>query len=405
MSAVVNLIELEPTKTAPDLVSHSSEFPRSAIVGSLGQLAKLLSDGTEVPEEFLFATALTAFGAIISGAASVKNGLSSDTRLYTILLGESAKAKKSTAATRMIDFFNSLTGNPFPWKTRASVGSAEGLARAFDKFETSRVLLTYDELRSLVEKTKIRSSVLMPMLAQLFEQTSYNHTTKQETVDVKNARLSLIACCTTGTYETLWTSEAIALGLLNRLFVVCASPKPPVAWPKETDPERLNEIRARILAQLQKANVKFDRTKEAEELWKEWYDSRPSSEHVKRLDTIGFRLMPILALTMDKALIDGEVMRHVLSILKYEYEIRLLTDPIDADSVIAKLEIKIRNFLSSKGPLLPRELRRYTHGDRCGMWAYKQALSNVIEAGDVVINKDSDGKERYCSFETNDKLV
>ena len=76
------------------------KFPQSAIVGSLGEVAHILSKGTEVPIELLYGAGLTYFGSMASGRLKLSIGLESDTRLYSILLGESARVKKSTAIDR-----------------------------------------------------------------------------------------------------------------------------------------------------------------------------------------------------------------------------------------------------------------------------------------------------------------
>src|SRR5689334_4684962 len=51
----------KPAATTPAQKPHYStlEFPRDAMVGSIGDLARLLAKGTEVPEEFYFAAGLT----------------------------------------------------------------------------------------------------------------------------------------------------------------------------------------------------------------------------------------------------------------------------------------------------------------------------------------------------------
>jgi hypothetical protein len=386
-TATVNPTIFIPLKPAP-------VFPRSAIVGSLGNLARTLSEGTEVSEEFIFAVALAYFGGITSGELKLRIGLESETRLYVILLGESARAKKSTAVDRVDKFFQSIQ-SPFQWKSLSSVGSAEGLAKELQR--TPRVILNYDELRSLVDKTKIRGSVLMPTVASLFERHNYSHTTKNESVDIKNGRLSLVACCTIGTYENLWTSDAINLGLPNRLFIVHADAKPSVPWPKEIDEGKMDLLRKHIQSQLQRATQTFERTAEAEVLWNNWQTTLPHSEHAKRLDTIGFRLMPVLALTMDKAVVDADVVRHVIDILNYELEVRILYDPIDSDDKIASIETKIRRQLQIRGFLTKRELRRFTNADRIGVWAFEKALENLAKGSDPDIQKveTADGREGY----------
>ena len=61
-------------------------------------------------------------------------------------------------------------------------------------------------------------------------------------------------------------------------------------------------------------------------------------------------------------------------------------DPVDAENKIAALEEKIRRVLTAKGPRSTRELRRDTHADRVGLWAFEQALKNLVAAGDIELD-------------------
>jgi hypothetical protein len=86
---------------------------------------------------------------------------------------------------------------------------------------------------------------------------------------------------------------------------------------------------------------------------------------------------------MDKTEIDPEVIGIVAKLLDYEFKVRLLTDPIDADNKVAKLEESVRRNLKVRGPLTQRELRRWTHGDRDGIWAFDAAVTNLMRVGDI----------------------
>jgi hypothetical protein len=145
----------------------------------------------------------------------------------------------------------------------------------------------------------------------------------------------------------------------------------------------LSAIRDRVTRQLERLPGTFNISPDANALWHEWYLALPESVHAKRLDTIGFRLMAILALTMDKDAVDLEVVEAAVMILNYELAIRTATDPIDANGLIAKLEERIRRQLKVKRPLMDRDLRRHAHGDREGIWAFEQAKKNLIHVGDV----------------------
>src|SRR5262249_24997512 len=161
-------------------------------------------------------------------------------------------------------------------------------------------------------------------------------------------------------------SEAVSIGFPNRLFVVGADRKCKIAWPAQPDAERLAAIRAELLQQLSRLPLSLEATTEAKSQWEKLYLVLPSSEHVIRLDTRGFRLLTLIALTTGKTAIDTETVSTVRLILDYELKMRELTDPIDADNLIAKLEEKIRRVLAQKGPLKKRELKKAVNAHRTG---------------------------------------
>jgi hypothetical protein len=362
-------------------------FPLNAAKGVLAEFAHQLANGTEVPEEFYFVAALAMFGAACSPDLTMDIGMEIDTRFYTVLLGDSYSVKKSTAMRNTIDFFSKLAIRPL--KVTHGVGSAEGLAR--ELVTNPCLVLAHDELRSFLDKTKVQSSVLLPMATSLFESHDWDNLTKEKDkcVSVRNAHLSLIGCCTTATYENMWSQEAIAIGFPNRLLLVNADAKPKVAWPKAATDVALRDIKARIQELLARLPLKYEISPDAKRQWEVWYEGLPSTEHVKRLDTIGLRLLPVLALTNDKPIIDKETVEAVCAILDYELRLRILTDPIDADDRIAKLEERVRRTLKSRGALSNRELRRSVHAEREGVWAYERAMKNLLRAGDI---SESEGR-------------
>jgi hypothetical protein len=359
----------------------SLEFPREAMVGSIGDLARLLAHGTEVPEEFYFAAGLTMLGALCAGRLSVELAFDVEPRLYTVLLGESYAVKKSTAMKKMVQCFQRFDTPPV---VQYGVASAEGLARILK--HNPNLVLAYDELQMFIQKSQVTASALLPVVTSLFEQNHWDNATKVEkySVKIEGAHLSLLGCCTSDTYASMWTPQAIAIGFLNRLFIVNADRRVRVAWPSPPSPVALTAILDHVSEQMKRLPKRYDITGEAKLAWKEWYDNVPPTEHARRLDTIGFRLLGLIALSTDKDVIDEETVRTVAAILDYELNIRTLTDPIDADTIIAKLEEAIRRQLEKRGALNERALRQYTGADKKGLWAFKQALANVIQFKDVV---------------------
>lgn len=191
-------------------VARKIAFPYSVMRGTLGELARELTKGTEVPEEFVYVAALTCLGAMVSGRLTLNLGLDSDTRLYTVLLGTSYAARKSSAMKKTLEFFQSLE-SASKLAVSHGVASAEGLLETPTASQST--LLAYDELRAFFDKTRIESSTLLPMVTSLFEQHNWDNRSKMKPLSVRDARLSFMGCCTTDTYEHVFHNEAISIGL------------------------------------------------------------------------------------------------------------------------------------------------------------------------------------------------
>jgi hypothetical protein len=288
---------------------------------------------------------------------------------------------------KAINFFEPWFRQPGPTvlgpvEVLHGIGSAEGLARSLEQHKI--ILVAYDEFRAFFDKSKVESSVLLPMVASLFEGNSWDNPTKRGPISVRDAHLVLIGCCTQETYERMWNSQAVAIGLPNRLFVVWADRKGKVAWPKAPDAALLRAIKDRITRQLARLPQTFEITPHARSQWECWYKELPEkSVHTKRLDTLGFRIMEILALSLDKDVVDWDVIERTTAILNYEHKIRMNTDPIDADTLFAQMEEKIRRALRRKPGADDRILKQCTNAHRTGLWVYQTAMHNLQYAGEV----------------------
>jgi hypothetical protein len=167
----------EAEEEAPPKTS-SIPFPAECLVGSLGDFARVMSEGSEVPPEFYFACGLTMVGAIAADRLKLELSFEVEPRLYTVLLGESYRVKKSTALKHSVEFFGEIA-RALGYRTHAAVdggskksherddfgvlygvASAEGLTRCFQQCRS--LVLAYDELRALIDKATITGSSLLP---------------------------------------------------------------------------------------------------------------------------------------------------------------------------------------------------------------------------------------------------
>lgn len=364
------------------------DFPKSAYRGWAGKFASVHSRVCEAPKPFFYASALTYIGAILGRRLKHIDSHNIEPRLYTVLIGISGLTRKSTALKMTSSFFRDLPDTGM--RVLNGVGSAEGLANVFEK--NTRVLVSFDELKAFVGKATIRSSVLLPMFATLFEDNVFANPTKKRSIDLKDAQLSVLAACTGDTFESMWTASFFDLGFINRLFLVAGHTERIHAMPKDPlsrDIARLRREWHRLCEEIPTDGYVI--TSQGWEAWENWYGfTRYQGDMLTtRLDTIGLRLMLLIAFTRGEEQITVSVINDVIAIIEYELAVRRACAPVDALNSIAELEQKILRLLDSAGSKRVNigAIRRDTHAQRHGLWAFEQALRNLTACSDIVAER------------------
>jgi hypothetical protein len=375
--------------TKPD--ETSIVFPSHIMSGAAGQFANVYGSVLETPQEFLFMAFLTVLGTLLATKVTLATELKPQPRLYTLLLGQSANARKSTAIDTVVEFFQ---GYSKKLEISRGVGSAEGLQKEMEGAEGG-LLLVQDEFSQLITKGKIDASVLVPMINTLFESNSYENQTKNSGIRLDKAYLSILAASTTDTYERIWTPSLIAIGFPNRIFIVPGAAQRKIAIPRKVSGDEKRELMAMVddVVQHVDRHRELNLTPEAKGLYSTWYSEKENSIHALRLDTISLRLMILLTINELKPEVDEEIVRKVIEIANWQLKTRKLHDPIDAENNIARMEEKIRRQLAA-GPKTDRVLRQKTNADRAGLWFYETAKNNLKRAGEIV----SDGKTEKWSL-------
>jgi len=360
--------------------------------GWAGEFSKVYSEHTEAPRSFYFMAALTCLGILLSGRVTLASAVSPQPRLFTLILGESADDRKSTAIKLTVDFFQEAIED-FP--VCHGVGSAEGMAQKF-KEKGSKLLLVHDEFRSFVSKSKIEGSILLSTTNTLFESNCYQSATKKHSISLGDVHLAILGASTVETYANMFDPVFLDIGFLNRLFVVKDHGSRRFHIPPKIGEEKKKAL-ARGLGALLKAvkeaseggALEIGIIPEAEAIFKDWYMNLPKTQTAKRLDTYGLRLLPLLAINNDKMRIDCETVQRVITLLDYELQVRAETDPIDADSKIAVMEERIRRVLK-KGSKGSRDLRKAVHYERGGLFVFNVALKNLTQAKDVRFDRKAE---------------
>jgi hypothetical protein len=279
-----------------------------------------------------------------------------------------------------VDFFrHSLEGFPVCW----GIGSAEGLQKRLA--QGNRLLLCFDEVKQFISKCKIEGSVLLPCVNTLFESNHYENRTKTTDIYLEKVYLAMLGASTVATYENTWSSQFTDIGFGNRLFLVPGSGERRFSLPaKIPEPER-NHLKQRLGQILRHVaeRLEFSLTRPAWEVYDQWYLGLEKSVHIRRLDTYALRLMPLLAINELKSEVDEDIVRKVIALCDWQYRVRKLHDPIDADGKLAHMEQRIRQQLANRGNLTERELKKFTNAYKAGLSCYDSAKRNLEKAGEL----------------------
>jgi len=365
--------------------TQTLSFPEHVMTGAAAFFTDVYSDYLETPKQFLFVSYLTCLGNLVSKRLTIASEIKIQPRLFTVLIGQSARARKSTSMDKTIEHFSSVVED---FGICHGLGSAEGLQRLLRNKENqqSGLLLTWDELRAFVDKAKIMNSVLLACINTLFETNRYQNSTKKTSINLKNAHISILGASTLETYSRMFDSNFLDIGFLNRVFVVVGDSKPRFSFPSKI-PKHETDIMAVNLRKIISHvgdGLELDMTHDARKKYDFWYMNFPDSIHARRLDGYAIRFMMLLAVNNLKHEIDLETVNDAIALCDWQLEIRKRYDPIDAENVSARMEEAIRRALRH-GPLKDWELKRKTGANRSGLWVYRSALQNLQQREDQEI--------------------
>jgi 5S rRNA maturation endonuclease (ribonuclease M5) len=381
----------EESTNSSESSSDDLEFP-PVMSGVAGDFANTYASVLEAPAHFFYLSYLTCLGNYLSGKATILSETRQQPRLYTLLLGESGDTRKSTAISKTIEFFQYALEGREPLNLCHGAGSAEGLSKRLNKIKEAQqkhpnCVLCLDEFSSFVGKCTIQSSILLPCVNTLFENNCFQNETKNDSAEIENGHLSLLAASTVQTYERTWHPSFTAIGFNNRLFLVPGAGQRKFPFPQPIPETLKRELKNRLLKQLIIVGdrVELPMTDEARKLYSAWYlTGMEKSIHATRLSTYAMRFMILLAINEEKGEIDTDIVNKSIKLCDWQLAVRKLRDPIDADNAIARMEEKIRRHLKQKKKLSRRQFRQLIPEVKTmGTWAFETALDNLERAEEI----------------------
>lgn len=405
-SAVQSSVVRQADSSCSDLSTpeHSfPDFPKEAYTGVLADFADLYGNHYESPKEFFFFDAVVVAAIVLSGRVRADFGdLEPHTRLYGFKIGPSGTSKKSSSfkmAKKFVtngvsqatgdDVFaaNDQAAQDEALRVLSGAGSGEGLAAALTR--NRRVLLYFDEFERFLKKAGADSSILGMIVNELFESLEFSNVTRDRDTHLSDAHLGFATNMSLEQFESVsGVNQLVEIGLWNRTMFIVGNRRQKCPTISPPDKARVGELTTKLANVLSpylsaRAEMILPLTAEAKALWATIDDVIGNDEDTTRLDTIGMRVMTVLAVTSGKKEIDADIVRATFALLRYQKIIRQRYKPSQAETNDAKIEAAILKQLGRRGPLSDRDLERYTNASRYGTPAFKKVRDAIETDGKI----------------------
>ncbi len=221
-------------------------LPEKVWRGCFALYRDALAKTTEAPDEYHFASLLTAVGSVLGGAVIVPYGRPLHPNVFCCLCGTSADSRKTTAAYHGVETAIRADGG---LALLRGLSSFEGLLEAFPEPESRllperRLLLVHNELRSLLGKARQEGSAgLIPGLTELYDVPAvYELRRVHKPVRLDHPVLSFLTASTPAWLEICLKEVDVQGGLANRLMFYLGEPKEANPFPQDPDATKLNQV-------------------------------------------------------------------------------------------------------------------------------------------------------------------
>jgi hypothetical protein len=412
---------------------NSALYPLWAWNGTLyEEFADLCGKDNHIPHEFFVESIKTVIGAIC-GHRIQPHGFDDQqpSRFYTILVGPGGGGKSSATKWALNLFIGTgLLYELSQTGAYVNIGCAKGSFASDSGMQKngfakhSRILQTYDEVTSVIEKFSITGSggSFLNSNNELYEYCPTNPLmlTKEskDSSPVREVHNSILGCTTPLRWQNAFKkTNTDNSGFFQRLNIIANPNKERVAELLTPD---FNDIRERFMRKIQALEfqkVVVHKNEEAIALFESWYKSKAeewegfTEDITGRIQVLVQRNACHLSWLMSgedvvpnaenakepiKVFCDEDIMRRAIAIAEYEVKIRQLHKPIEADNPYAQIENAIERFFAENEgqPVSRRKLYRLLNANRHGSQIFDKCVSNLIQEGLMKIGDREGPKKR-----------
>lgn len=338
-------------------------FPDTAWTGLFARYRNLVVPCTEAPPEFHFASFITAVGCLIGRRAWICNPRPTYPNFFSLLIGETAQARKTTAYQFALKLFDDVADMMrLSVQKLHGVASVEGLAT---KMQSGDLLCIEDEFRSLVTKGGQRAVAnILPKLTELFNcPEAFEVNTKNNPIRVVSPFLAMLSASTPAWFEKSLSKSDVGGGFLNRWQLFYGRGGKLLAFPPEVNQTEWDELMIDIGVALEGATGLVTFSLAAQEMYTGFYTeirTQSTSEATARMDLHAKKIALLYAVLDSRREIGLDDVTHACAVAKYCGEV---VGPL-AERLEVTPQMKVEERLLESlvpGPITPREAYRKLH--------------------------------------------
>lgn len=370
--------------------------------GILGQVVDTIGPHSEADSFALLITALVRSAAALGDGAwvPVSSGGKMPPRIYALLVGSSARARKGTAEADIADVFDQAESD-FTHRTRSGLSSGEGLAAAFANVDDNgpqdgRLLVIESEFARVLQVISRDGSTLSTTLRDLWDKGNTAILTKNDPIRVEGAHVCLIAHITSEELHAKLRGVEVSNGFANRFLIaeVRRSKRLPHGG-------QLTDVERSVLALDWHRAIEAGRTitgpvtrdSESRAAWAQWYGELSDDVHGLHGSLVARSEAHVTRLSLVFALLDGSpvitLQHHRAAVTiwnKCEASVARLYPP--TYSTGSEDSDKLYDALIKRGAMSRSEIHRFFGGhitdsrldDAIGILTEKGFVEELVES-------------------------
>lgn len=221
------LSELLNSKSYELITTYSNDKPRplsrEAYHGITGELIDLIEPHSEAHPAALMLNFLSGIGDLLGPNVYYEvDGAKHHLRIFTVLVGDTAKARKGTSWGHIRNILNEVDPS-FKRRIQSGLSSGEGLIKAVsdtedDKVTDKRLLVVEGEFSSVLKRASREGNTLSQIIRCAWDSGDLQTMTKNTPMMAENAHISIIGHITKEELKKYFTSTDIANGFGNRFL-------------------------------------------------------------------------------------------------------------------------------------------------------------------------------------------